>query len=394
MVPALLALARLLGRRLGGTGGGRAAVVVTAVLPWTMRFGSETRMYLLVSVLVMAGALLLLDVRAAPTRARVLGLGLVVAALLLTHYWSLFLLALVGLWHLPGALRRSRPELSVVGALLLGGALFLPWLPTLLFQAAHTGAPWATPPGVLDLLRTPTFWGGGPDASRYLLVAVLLPLIVFGALRSRAARALVVVGLGALLLAWTQTAVLGGAYTGRYTAVAVPLVAVAAGLGALALPGPRLPLVALGLLAAVGVSTGVPATGVSRSSAEQVARAVRAVAGPGAVVAYCPDQLAPPVQRLLGPSYEGLVYPTLGRPERVDWVDYAARQAAADPVEVAGRLDARTGSRPLLVLAARGYRTFGDQCQVMLEALEQRRGPATLHFGNAGTTGQLLYSFG
>ena len=132
---------------------------------------------------------------------------------------------------------------------------------------------------------------------------------------------------------------------------------------------------------------------MSRTSAAGVAAAVRAAAGPGAVVAYCPDQLAPPVQRLLGPGYMGVVYPSLGPPERVDWVDYAARQDAADPRAIARRLDALAGSRELLVLKASGYRTFGLQCEALLAELISVRGPATLLFGNAGTTAQLLYSF-
>jgi hypothetical protein len=49
--------------------------------------------------------------------------------LLLTHYWSLFLLATLGLWHLPGALRR-RPHSPVVVPLVAvaagAGALALP----------------------------------------------------------------------------------------------------------------------------------------------------------------------------------------------------------------------------------------------------------------------------
>lgn len=394
MVPVALVLAAALGRRLGGTGGGRAALVALAALPWTMRFGSETRMYLLVVVEVLAGALVLLRVRSTPSRRAVAGLAAVVAALLYTHYWSLFLLAAVGLWHLPGAVRRRGPDLRVVAGLLLGGVLFLPWLPTFLFQAAHTGAPWATPPELMTLLITPTFWGGGSFDERRLLAAVLLGLVVLAAVRLPAGRALALVGAGTLLLAWAQTAALGGAYTGRYTAVAVPLLAVAAGLGATAVPGPRLPLVALGTLLAVGIGTGVPAAAIPRTSAAGIAAAVREVAGPGAVLAYCPDQLAPPVQRLLGPAYEQVVYPTLGPPQRVDWVDYADRQAAADPEAVAARLDALAGTRPLLLLKAAGYRTFGRQCEVLLAELAERRGAATLHFGRAGTTGQLLYSFG
>jgi len=404
----LTAVALLLAARLGaqlvrvGSGrgagagdpvaGGRAAVIVLAALPWTMRFGSEARMYLLVVVLVLAGALALLAVHRSPSRRAVLGLTAAVAALLLTHYWSLFLLAAVGLWHLPGALRRSGPAVRVVVALLLGGVLFLPWLPTFVFQALHTGAPWAIAPTVLDLLRTPLFWGGGEgDLWRIVLAGLLVPLALLGAYRRPVARPLAGVAVATLLLAWTQTALLGGAYTGRYSAVAVPLVAVAVALGALTLPGRRLPLAALALLTAVGVVSGVTAAAEPRTAAARIASTIRAAAAPGAVVAYCPDQLAPPVQRLLGPAYEQVVYPTLGPPQRIDWVDYRERQAAAAPTAIARRLDALTGSRELLVLASGGYRTFEGQCAQLLASLAALRGPAELLFADADSTGELLY---
>lgn len=393
LVPVALLLTWQLGRRLGGLAVARAGVVVLAALPWTMRFGSETRMYLLVLVLVLAGALTLLAVRERPGARPVLLLSVLVATLLLTHYWSLFLLACVGLWHLPGAVRRDAPALRVVAGLVGGGVLFLPWLPTFLFQAEHTGAPWATPPGVLALLRTPTFWGGGAQPGRIALAVVVVALAVLGARRSPAGRALALVALATLGLAWTQTAVLGGAYTGRYTAVAVPLVVVAAGLGAAGLPGRR-PLVALGVLLALGIGTGVPATATSRTAARPITQAIRSAAPPGSVVAYCPDQLAPPVQRLLGPDYEQVVYPTLEPPQRIDWVDYAQRQAATDPVAVADRLDGLAGSRVLLVLSARGYRTYGRQCERLLRALSDLRGPRTLVLGRARASGQQLHRFG
>ncbi|MBC7375117.1 MAG: glycosyltransferase family 39 protein [Frankiales bacterium] len=391
LTPIALLLAHRLGRRLGGVATGRAAVIVLASLPWTMRFFSETRMYGLVVVLVLAGALALLRVREAASRGRTAALAVLVTALLLTHYWSLFLLAAVGLWHLPGALRRRTPDLQVVSALLLGGVLFTPWLPTFVFQALHTGAPWARPPGLVALVQTPTFWGGGVFGGRVVLAVLLVGLAVAGAMRVRAARVLALVALATLLLAWGQTATLGGAYTGRYTAVAVPLVAAAAAVGASR--SGRAGIVALVMLATVGVGTGVPAAAASRTAAAGIAAAVRSAAGPGAVVAYCPDQLAPAVQRLLGPGYRGVVYPTLGPPERVDWVDYAARQDAADPRAIARRLDTLAGSRELLVLKASGFRTFGRQCEALLAELINVRGPATLLFGKAGTTDQLLYAF-
>ena len=80
LAPVALLLVRQLGRRLGGVGAGRAAVVVLASLPWTMRFFSETRMYALVVVLVLTGALALLRVRQAATPGRTGALALVVAA--------------------------------------------------------------------------------------------------------------------------------------------------------------------------------------------------------------------------------------------------------------------------------------------------------------------------
>ncbi|MBW3612003.1 MAG: glycosyltransferase family 39 protein, partial [Actinobacteria bacterium] len=101
-VPVALLLAHRLGGRLAGVGGARAAVIVLAALPWTMRYGSETRMYLLVVVEVLAGALLLERVRRSASRGAFAALGAVTALLLLTHYWSLFLLAVVGAWCIGG----------------------------------------------------------------------------------------------------------------------------------------------------------------------------------------------------------------------------------------------------------------------------------------------------
>lgn len=394
MVPVALWLAYLLGRRLGGVAGGRAAVVVLAVLPWTMRYGSETRMYLLVVVLVLCGALALSSVHRTGSRRSVLLLGLVAALLLLTHYWSLFLLGAAGLAHLPGLLRRSPYARGVVAALVLGGVLFLPWLPTFLFQAAHTGAPWADPLKAVELIRTPRYWGGGSDAVRTVLALLVVPLAVWGAVRRPVLRLPAVVALVTLLLAFAAVYVGGGAYTGRYTAVVVPLVCVVAGVGAVALPGRWTPVVALALVAAVGIASGVPAAGRSRSSAEGVVKAFRAAGGsPGDLLAYCPDQLGPPVWRLLEAGVEQVVYPSFGDPRRIDWVDYRARQEAASPSAFARELSSRAGQGPLFVLAATEYRTFEGQCEQLLSTLTALRGAPKALFGNVGTTGQILYRF-
>jgi hypothetical protein len=146
----------------------------------------------------------------------------------------------------------------VVAALVLAGVLFLPWLPTFLFQAAHTGAPWADPLTVAELLRTPRYWGGGSVLARTLLALLLVPLAVWGALRSAGARLAGAVALVTLLLAWTAVFYGGGAYTGRYTAVVVPLVCLAAAAGAVSLPRRWAPPVALALVVAISLVNGSP----------------------------------------------------------------------------------------------------------------------------------------
>ncbi len=390
LVPVALGLAWVLGRRLGGVAAGRGAVVALAVLPWTMRYGSETRMYLLVVVLVLGLALAVSSAHRGSRRA-VAAVAVLSGLLLLTHYWAFFLLAAVGLVFLLPAVRGSAPARRVVLGLVLGGVLFLPWLPVFLFQLAHTGAPWADPLEPIELLKTPRYWGGGSDVWRAALGVLVVLLAGWAAWRVVVARWLLLIAGVTLLLAWTSVLLGGGAYTGRYTAVAVPLIAVAVGVG---VAGSRWGLPALALLTAVGLLSGIPAAGTPRASADRVVAAFeRAGGAPGDLLAYCPDQLGPPVWRLLDRGVEQVVYPTLGDPRRVDWVDYKERQDAADPTAVARRLSGLADGRRLFVLSATEYRTFEGDCEQLLATLTSLRGEPSLLFGNAGTTGQLLHRF-
>src|SRR5262245_56841283 len=56
---ATLPLAWLAGKRLAGRSGGRWALVVVALSPYCIRYGTETRMYAMVMLLVLVGYLLL-----------------------------------------------------------------------------------------------------------------------------------------------------------------------------------------------------------------------------------------------------------------------------------------------------------------------------------------------
>ena len=124
--------------------------------PYLSQYAQETRMY---SLVVLLSLLATLAASCAPTpstsaRARrwpvLFGLALAVA--LYTHNWALFLgVAMFVAWLALLLLAAAPPS---AGARLRDGALgfgvtallYLPWVPTLLFQAAHTGAPWSRKP--------------------------------------------------------------------------------------------------------------------------------------------------------------------------------------------------------------------------------------------------------
>jgi len=71
-----------------------------------------------------------------------------------------------------------------------------------------------------------------------------------------------------------------------------------------------------------------------------------------------------------------VVYPTADLPERVDWVDYAKRNAKGPPAPFAVNLEraARPTGNVFLVQAPRAYRTFGSACNTIIAELDNRRG--------------------
>ncbi|MGH9286183.1 MAG: glycosyltransferase family 39 protein, partial [Acidimicrobiales bacterium] len=175
---------------LGGRRVGAAAVVLLATSPFAIRYASEARMYSLILVLAMGGLVLVLDPRPL-NRRRSAGVGLVVAALLLTHYWSFVLVAAL-VMVLGWRLARRRPPGPgpglLLAAVLAGAVPFLPWVPSLLFQLRHTGAPWAPAPGMAAVeLAIRGFAGGDGDAAR-LLELLLLAVLGWFVLSQTSAR--------------------------------------------------------------------------------------------------------------------------------------------------------------------------------------------------------------
>ena len=322
----------------------------------------------------------------------------VTAALLLTHYWSFFLVAVVGAGLVGRALRRRcRWSGYAVAAIGVGGLLFLPWLPVFVYQLAHTGTPWAHRPGGWALAQIPQEWAGG-NLPLALTLCTLLALgtgvVAHGRLRTSgrhgdplarrrptttSAGAIGVTVVVTVLVAWGAAAAGVGALSSRYTAVVAPLALLLAGVGAAVLRRPHRYL-AVAVVAALGLGSAVRVSDEPRTQAPQVAAALAAATAPGDVVAFCPDQLGPSVAReLAGAQITGvrlLTYPAGAPPQRVDWVDYAARNASADPARFAAHLHALTGpaGRLFLVQAPHPYRTFGSACTDLARLLDARRG--------------------
>ena len=171
------------GRRVAGRTGAWAAVLVIAANPFAIRYATETRMYALEIFLVSWGILAFRRALESPRPVRLVTFGAIVAGLLYTQYWALYLLlvvavVLVGLaWH--GEDRDAARWMLL--AMIVAGLTFLPWLPTFLFQRAHTGTPWGTPqlPGV-PFGYTLRDFAGGDEQEGWLLLVPLIGLSLLG----------------------------------------------------------------------------------------------------------------------------------------------------------------------------------------------------------------------
>ncbi|MHB8451521.1 MAG: hypothetical protein ACYDAQ_13910, partial [Mycobacteriales bacterium] len=190
-----------------------------------------------------------------------------------------------------------------------------------------------------------------------------------------------------LALAIAVSAAVGGGFQVRYTAIVYPFWILAVAVGVVRLPGPRIRAGVLTGVVVGGLIAGLVWGLAPRTQAGEIAAALRAKARPGDVVGYCPDQLGPDVARLV-PASEGLVqvaYADPAGPALVDWVDYPARMAAADPAAFAARLLALAGpgGRVWLVTHA-GYRGLGLTCVDVAAALGEARGGSRLAVAASG----------
>jgi len=387
---AALPLMWLAGKRVGGRTVAWLAVVLLALNPWALRYATEARMYALVVAFVLAGYLFVMKALEDDGLGWLVGVAVVTGALLLTHYWALYLVAativLLALRLRSRETRRAATRVLV--AVLIGCLAFVPWLPSFAYQAAHTGTPWAKPirPSTMLTITANDLGGTGSEGQIVGLILMLLVLLALFA-RARDRRHLDVdlhtvpqvrteLAVTGLTLAFGVAAIVvtAGTYESRYAAVFVPFLLLAAAVGVTRFLSEWLRLVIVGLLVVGGLLGGYRNVTVDRTQlGAEVVPALNAQAKPGDVVLYCPDQLGPAGTRHLRGDVVTLAYPTLGPTDRVDWADYEDRNAAADPEAIAQEVLTRAGDHTIWYAWAGTYRTFEGQCEAVNAALLKAR---------------------
>jgi mannosyltransferase len=366
-------------RRRWGPAVAVAATVLVATSPFAIRYAAHARMYALVMLEVVLTVAIVGRALEAPRLGRLTAVAFASAALLLTHYWSLYLVitAAAVLWassrHAPAGTRTGRRR--VAGALLGGFVLWLPWAPTFLFQLQHTGTPWAAPANALAALQIFASRVSGPSVVAMCLGALVAAGFALG-LGQRWGRPPEPAAIG-LVGAVTAAVAVGGAIasssavSNRYFAVSVPLVLLGTAAGVASLrPAHR--HVALAAIALTGLWLAGAEVSTPRTTAAEIARAIVSEARPGDVVVACPDQLAPALHRLLLDARPGLtetVFPPGSTPARVNWIDYAARARQADPSAAAHRLLAATPDATIWLVVSTTYPPTQPACGGLLAEL-------------------------
>ena len=350
------------GRSLYGPRTGWAAAGLAAINPFLTFYAQETRMYALVALLGLVTGAAFLHVFADRDRRYLPLFAAALTLLIYSHNWGLFLGAgtfVAAAWLWRSASPEDRRPL-VRDALIGYGApalAYLAWLPTLLFQARHTGAPWAERPSLDALLGAIGILLGGATTGIALLLVAGSGLAAVLREISPAARrtlSLIVLLVVAVALAWLASQV-SPAFSNRYFASFLGPALLLAAVG-LTHTG-RLGLVCFVVVALYWFDDRVGAL-ESKSNARSVAGSIQAFVSPDdLIVSTHPEQL--PLLAYYLP--EGVRYATsmgpVEDPQVMDWRDALEKLRAAKPRRTARAAVDRLAPEQQLVLVVPILRT-------------------------------------
>ncbi|HEY3727028.1 MAG TPA: glycosyltransferase family 39 protein [Solirubrobacteraceae bacterium] len=340
---------------------GRRAGIMAALLfafnAWLTAYAQETRMYELMGLLGVLATAGFVHGFVYRRRRYLLLFAAALAMMLYTHSWGVFFFAgaaisLVPVWlsseDRRGLIRDA--AMAFIGA----GILYLPWVPNLLYQVAHTAAPWDSAPRFGAPVQISRNVLGGDRITMVLLLSAAIGLAPLFVARKRRTRerttlwVLIALPVATLGLAWLSSQVTP-AWAPRYFA---PV------LGALLL------LVAWGcsrarLLGLVAIALSIVFLANPKSFTPQYKSDMRDVAGEIAPLLHPGDLVVvgQPEQTTLAWYYlpAGLRYANtaggVADPRFMNWVDALDRLKHTNPQATLGPLVAglRPGQRLLYV---------------------------------------------
>lgn len=320
----------LFGRRTGWI-----CAALAALNPFLATYANETRMYTLVALLVMVATASFLHAFAWGNRRYLPAFVIALTLLLYTHNWAIFIVLAAGAAVIPCAVLRDESRRTVVDAVVafgLVGLLYLPWVPTLLYQVSHHPNPWARRPTLVQLREEAALAFGGREVIVALGVGCGVALIDI--LKRPWSR----FGIAVLTTLAMPLFVLAGGWASsvwayRYLAVIVPPLLLLLALG-LARGGK----LALGVLAVAGFFTapiGVRVNPYQKSNAREVAETVAPVLQPGDLVISADFTQIPLLAYYLptGLRYAG-AHGVVERTDIADWRNSLDRMRNSRPLEV------------------------------------------------------------
>ena len=347
---ASIPIAYVAGRSIFDRRTGFVCALLVAVTPYLTYYAQETRMYTYESFLSLIAALAYVNGVVRGRRAWAALLVPTLALMVYGHNWALFFFAALALT----TVLYARDRLRIFGLVAAGVAvLYLPWVPTLLSQARHTGAPWSTKPSFHELFTAAGAVLGG-DAPFIAFVVAAAAGLQYA--RSRMERLLAMLVGATVLLAWLSSQI-SPAWTTRYFSVVLgPVVLLAA---AIVTRAGRVGMVAL--VAVLFLWWGFSVKN-EKENAKQIAAQLAPFVHPGELVVSTHPEQVPVLRYYLG---GGLRWATtlgpVGDSQIFDWRDAVSRLKAAQPRATLDPLIAsvpRGGEFVVVVPVFRDYRAW------------------------------------
>jgi hypothetical protein len=165
---------------------GRWAAFIAAVLfalnPFLTAYSQETRMYTLMALLGLLATAGLIHGFVYRRRKYLILFAIAEALMVYTHAWGIFFGVGAVVALIPVYLNSEDRRGFLRDAVLAFGAavvLYLPWIPTLLYQATHTGSPWDSAPNFGAPVQISRNLMGGDRATVALVLAASIGLAPF-----------------------------------------------------------------------------------------------------------------------------------------------------------------------------------------------------------------------